>query len=414
MTFGASAPYDGGMKRAGAAVALVLGALLVAGSTAAVQPKVPRSQAVERLGRALGAKPQGVQLVWADERTTDVVLEWTAYSRHARIRVLGGPAGATVSRYYRGPAEAWLGADGGLPVGVSSVRPLRGHHVLPLRSTSIPASLVAALAKNGALVSLASLRVEPTIDRVRAISKLRSWGDRKGRLQGIWLVRFQHGAGRERLAWMAVALHARVPILGCRGTKCRDWYTSPLASFLDASSGKGIEALTINGWKPQLPPAAGALAAGSHAHPSSSTDLRLARNARCRGLNTHLVGPAVFRRFRAVTAVLCSEGVRAYPGQGQWEVRVRKVALSGVPAWQRYFEQPNEPSSPPKNALCSLVRIIILVPTFLDARGRALVPRTPVDRCGQPVTWPKGEKFPPVRWHVVWVHRIRQLVSAAA
>ena len=414
MTPGASAPYNGRMKRAAAAVALVLGALTVAGSTAVAQPKLSRSQAVERLGRALGAKPRGVQLVWADERTTDVVLEWTAYSRHARIRVLGGPAGATVSTYYRGPAEAWLGADGGPPEGVGSVRPLRGHHILPLRSTTIPASLVSALARNGALVSLAPLHVEPTIDRVQAISQLRSWGDRKRRLQGIWLVRFQHGAGRERLAWMAVTLHARVPILGCRGAKCTHWYTSPLASFLDARSGKGIEALTINGWKPQLPPAAGALADGSHARPSPRTDLQLARNARCRGLNTHLVGPKVFSRFHAVTAVLCTEGVRTYPGQGQWEVKVRKVALSGVPAWQRYFEQPDEPNSPPKNALCSLVAIVIPVPTFVDARGRALVPRTPVDRCGHPVAWPNGEKSPRVRWHVVWVHRIRQLVTAAA
>ena len=54
------------------------------------------------------------------------------------------------------------------------------------------------------------------------------------------------------------------------------------------------------------------------------------------------------------------------------------------------------------------------MPTFVDARGRALVPRTPVDRCGHPVAWPNGEKFPRVRWHVVWVHRIRQLVSAPA
>ncbi len=177
------------MKRAAAAVALVLGALIVAGSTAAVHPKVSRSQAVERLTHALGARPAHVRLVWADERTTDVVLEWTAYSPHARNRVVGGPAGGqTGVRYFHGPAVAWLAADGGPPVGVGSVRPLRGHHVLPLRSDTIPVSLVTTLARNGAPVSLVPLRVKPTIDRVRAISKLRSWGDRKGRLQGIWLV----------------------------------------------------------------------------------------------------------------------------------------------------------------------------------------------------------------------------------
>jgi hypothetical protein len=51
-----------------------------------------------------------------------------------------------------------------------------------------------------------------------------------------------------------VTLDARVPILGCDGKKCKSWYSSPLASFLDARTGKSIEALTINGWKPQLPP----------------------------------------------------------------------------------------------------------------------------------------------------------------
>jgi hypothetical protein len=201
----------------------------------------------------LGAKPQRVQLVWADERTTDVVLERTGFSPHARIRVDGGPAGKPVSGYYRGPAQAWLAADGGPPEGAGSVRLRRGHHILPLRSFSMPVSLSSGLARNGALVDLVPLRVRPAIDRVKAISKLRSWG-RDGRLQGIWLVRLQRG-GPGRLAWMAVTLHARVPIYGCTlGKKCPPYYTSPLASFLDARSGKQIEALTIDGWKPELPP----------------------------------------------------------------------------------------------------------------------------------------------------------------
>src|SRR5215467_7488144 len=121
----------------------------------------------------LGSKSVRVQLVWADERTTDVTLEWMGFSPHARIRVVGGPVGGAVSRYYRGPAEAWLGADGGPPEGVGSVRPPRGHHILPLRSTGIPVSLVSALARNRAHVSLVPLRVRPTISRVRAIAKLR-------------------------------------------------------------------------------------------------------------------------------------------------------------------------------------------------------------------------------------------------
>jgi hypothetical protein len=244
------------MKYAATLVALVLGAVVIAGSNAAVQPKVTRAKAVKRLRGMLGARPQRVQLVWTDETTTDVVLEWTGYTPHARIHVVGGPVGAgkPVSRYYRGPAQAWLAADGGPPMGVGSVRPLRGHHVLPMRSRSLAVSLVSALGRNGVTVSLVPLRIKPTVNRMKAISKLANWGDPKHRLQRIWLVWFQRGDGRRRLAWMALTLHARIPVYGCDGKRCKQWYTSPLASFVDARTGKSIEALTINGLKPQLPP----------------------------------------------------------------------------------------------------------------------------------------------------------------
>ena len=147
--------------------------------------------------------------------------------------------------------------------------------------------------------------------------------------------------------------------------------------------------------------------------PSLRTDLRLAKNVHCRGAHSHLVGPKVFSRFHAVTAVLCTQGFRIYPGQGQWEVIVRKVAVRGVPAWQRYFEQPSEPNRP-KNGFCAANLVSLLVPVFVDRQGRTLVPRTPVDRCGHPLGLPKGEKPTRLRWHVVRVHRVRQLVTAAA
>ncbi len=185
-------------------------------------------------------------------------------------------------------------------MGVGSVRPLRGHHVLPLRSDTIPVSLVSALAKNGAPVSLVPLRVKPTIDRVKAISNLLSWGDRKGRLQRIWLVYLRHGTGRERLAWMAVTLHTRVSVYGCDGKKCKQWYTSPLASFLDARTGRQIEALTINGWKPQLPPPGRRAPALHRRHrPQADPSTSLA------GGSPHGSARRPLRRFHAVTAVTC-------------------------------------------------------------------------------------------------------------
>jgi hypothetical protein len=394
------------MKRAATTVALVLGALIVGGSTAGVHPKLARAQAVKRLGGMLSAKPQNVQLVWADERLTDVMLEWTAYSPHARIHVLGGPVGGSgpADRYYRGPAQASIAADGGPPEGVGSIRPPRNHHVFPLRSDTIPVSLVAALAHNGARVALVPLRVLPTIGRVKALSKLRIWGDRKGRLQGIWLVRFRHGNGRERLAWMAVALHARVPVYSC-DEKCKPWYTLPLASFLNARNGKQIEALTINGWKPQLSPRA-----ASSSAPPLSTDLRLTRSFACLDAKRHRVSRRTLRRFHAVTAVECMAGQRVYPGHGQWEVLIRKVAVSSVAGLQRYFERPDGRIAPKKGVACADPYTSIPLPAFADAAGRWVTPvRYPEGVCGAPLGFP-----PSVRWHVVRVRRIKQLVSAPA
>jgi hypothetical protein len=149
--------------------------------------------------------------------------------------------------------------------------------------------------------------------------------------------------------------------------------------------------------------------------PSLQTDLRLAKSVPCRGsYYRHPVGPKVFSRFHAVTAVICVEGSRTYPGQGQWEVISRKVAVSGIPNWQRYFEQPNDPNFPPKNAGCTANYVGIFVPVFIDSQGHALVPRTPLDRCGHPLGLAPGEKRIRVRWHTVRVRRIRQTISAPA
>jgi hypothetical protein len=87
--------------------------------------------------------------------------------------------------------------------------------------------------------------------------------------------------------------------------------------------------------------------------------------------------------------------------------------VSGVAAYQRYFEQPDKPNFP-ENGICTADARGIIVPTFMDSRGRALVPRTPVDGCNHPLGLPRGAKPLLLRWHVIWVHRIKQVVSAAA
>jgi len=143
--------------------------------------------------------------------------------------------------------------------------------------------------------------------------------------------------------------------------------------------------------------------------PPLASDLELTRNVPCpRGTNH--VGPGKLKRLRAVTAVTCEQGFRTYPGKGQWQVLVRRIALSSVSSLQQYYEQPSEHNLP-KGGGCLLNLVIVPSVAFVDAKGRWLVPKTPVDGCGHPL---KGLKRMDVRWHVVSVRRMRLLVYAAA
>jgi hypothetical protein len=150
-----------------------------------------------------------------------------------------------------------------------------------------------------------------------------------------------------------------------------------------------------------------------YATDSVSRDIELTKHVPCLTGHQPLVGPKILSRFHAVAAVNCADEFRIFPGHGQWEVSVRRVAVSGVAGLRRYFEQPSEPNLP-KGGGCTLNLVGILVPVFVDARGRWLVPRTPVDGCGHPLGYAYGKAAPRVRWHVVSVRKVRLLVSAAA
>lgn len=140
----------------------------------------------------------------------------------------------------------------------------------------------------------------------------------------------------------------------------------------------------------------------------SGTDVVPTRGVPCANAHQQLVGPKVLRRFQAVTAVSCVDGTRIYPGNGQWDVRTRQVAASRVARLKRYFEQPSERHLP-KGGMCLDVRRFILVPTLVDAQGRWVVPRVPVNGCGDPLPL-----IPKIRWHVDSVRKVKRLVSAAA
>lgn len=167
--------------------------------------------------------------------------------------------------------------------------------------------------------------------------------------------------------------------------------------------------------------AAGAFGGGSQPRvadalpprPVTGTGLvHLAKGVPCAGRHPRPVGPKAVRRFHAVTAVSCVEQTRIYPGHGEWWVRVRRVAVTGVARLQRYFEQPNEPILP-RGGFCDDVGHIVLVPTFVDERGDWVVPRVPLDGCGEPLSG--YERITrAARWRVVSVRKERLMVSAAA
>ena len=141
-------------------------------------------------------------------------------------------------------------------------------------------------------------------------------------------------------------------------------------------------------------------------------DLRITKDVPCPG-NARRVGPAQLRKLKAVTAVMCVDGGRVYPGRGQWEVFLRKVAVSGVAAQQRYFEQRSRPNWP-NTGTCTANLVGVASIAFVDAQGRWLVPRTPIDKCHHPLGLPPGQGPLRVDWRVVSVHKIRQLISAPA
>ena len=140
-------------------------------------------------------------------------------------------------------------------------------------------------------------------------------------------------------------------------------------------------------------------------------NLTLTRAVPCPG-RTRRVGPAQLKLLTPVTAVTCVDGLRRYPGRGQWEISIRRIAVSSVSGLQRYFEQPNK-LNVPKNGLCLTVLEGIAPVAFVDATGRWLVPRTPVDGCNHPLGFAGyGKGATRVRWHVVSVRRIRRIGSA--
>jgi hypothetical protein len=116
------------------------------------------------------------------------------------------------------------------------------------------------------------------------------------------------------------------------------------------------------------------------------------------------------KRFKAVTALECDHPVRDLPGQGKWELEIRKIGVRGAAANQRYWEQPSDKIARYGGA-CTTNLVVLRAPIFIDASGRAIVPRTPMDSCNHPLGWPSGGPPVAIKWRVASVHKIRRVIT---
>jgi hypothetical protein len=125
-------------------------------------------------------------------------------------------------------------------------------------------------------------------------------------------------------------------------------------------------------------------------------------------------GPATGRSrtapFHAVTAVSCDRADRIIRG-ARWEVEVRGVAVSGIPRLVRALRLPSERRSGTTTCTAN----IELAPSIalVDARGRYLVPRVPVDACDHPLQ-AVMLAFDAVGWREVSARPVRRQASRQA
>lgn len=118
------------------------------------------------------------------------------------------------------------------------------------------------------------------------------------------------------------------------------------------------------------------------------------------------------KAFHAITAVTCSTDSRDYPGDGEWLVDVRKVAVAGVPALQAAFELPSQPLGSAAGG-CTLDLVIAPPVVFVDAAGNSLAPGAPTTSCGKPLPQVLNA-VTAATWVEVSARKIRQTVTPQA
>lgn len=90
---------------------------------------------------------------------------------------------------------------------------------------------------------------------------------------------------------------------------------------------------------------------------------------------------AELRAFHSAAAVTCSYTTRTYPGDGRWQVLVRKASSTDIAELAAVFDRPDQPLTA---CASSLVRYQTAPLVLVDDAGHYLIPRYPRDHCARP------------------------------
>ncbi len=142
---------------------------------------------------------------------------------------------------------------------------------------------------------------------------------------------------------------------------------------------------------------------------------RLALNAPCDRVTgrEEPAGLAQIATFDTVAVVECRFDNKAYPGEGEWSVLIRRVADAGLADLLTALQRPDDDPNPPQGGGCALVGYGPLRILLADGQRRYLHPRAPTTTCGVPQQQVQSV-IDGLDWRTVSVTRIEQTRSQAS
>jgi hypothetical protein len=113
--------------------------------------------------------------------------------------------------------------------------------------------------------------------------------------------------------------------------------------------------------------------------------------------------------FRPVSAVMCAQRSRDYPGAGQWLIMVHFATAGDLRRLQAAFEVPDARIG---GANCTDDLVTAPKVILVDARGRTIRLKAPIDSCGKPIreVWKAVQAL---AWTEVAADKIRPLAAPA-